>query len=145
MRLAALASLVFLLAAGPSLAGEGPPAAARAATVLMSPLALPVVVDRRLVNYVFVTLRLGLSAQADAPKMRAMEPYFRDALVRAGHRSPFVLPSNYAALDDARLKDTLLREAAALVGPGMVTSVQIVREQAQHYSGLPQPASQPRR
>ena len=127
------------------MAGEGAPAAPRAATVLMSPLALPVVVDRRLVNYVFVTLRLGLSAQADAPKMRAMEPYFRDALVRAGHRAPFVLPTNYAALDDARLKATLLREAAALVGPGMVTSVQIVREQAQHYSGLPQPASQPRR
>ena len=144
MRAAALASLVLLLAGGPALAGEGEPAAPRAATVLMSPLALPVVVDRRLVNYVFVTVRLGLSASADAPKMRAMEPYFRDALVRAGHRSPFVLASNYAALDDARLKATLLREAAALVGPGMVTSVQIVREQAQHYSGLPQTASQPR-
>ncbi len=102
-------------------------------------------VDGRLVNYVFVTLRLGLSAQADASKLRAMEPYFRDALVRAGHRSPFVRPDNYAALDDDKLKATLLRDAATLVGPGAVVSVQIVREQAQHYSGLPKPAAPPRR
>ncbi len=146
MRRFALGLLAALSLAAPALAGEGAPSAAsRNPTVLMSPLALPVVVDGQVVNYVFVTLRLGLSAQADASKMRAMEPYFRDALVRAGHRSPFVRPDNYAALDDNKLKATLLRDAAALVGPGIVLSVQIVREQAQHYSGLPKPAVPPRR
>ncbi len=146
MRLAALASIALLVLAAPALAGEGAPAAgARSATVLMSPLALPIVVNGKVVNYIFVTLRLGLSPTADAPKLRAMEPYFRDALVRAGHRAPFVLPTNYAALDDEKLKATLLRDAAALVGPGVVVSVQIVREQAQHYSGLPQTAAAPRR
>lgn len=144
MRLVALTSVALLTLAAPALAGEAP-AATRNATVLMSPLALPVVFNGRVVNYVFVTLRLGLSAQADAPKLRAMEPYFRDNLVRAGHRSPFVLASNYAALDDAKLKATVLRDAAALVGPGTVVSVQIVREQAQHYSGLPQTTPAPRR
>ncbi len=144
MRLVALTSVALLTLAAPALAGEAPPAT-RNATVLMSPLALPVVFNGRVVNYVFVTLRLGLSAQADAPKLRAMEPYFRDNLVRAGHRSPFVLASNYAALDDAKLKGTVLRDAAALVGPGTVVSVQIVREQAQHYSGLPQTSPAPRR
>ena len=144
MRLVALTSVALLTLAAPALAGEAP-AATRNATVLMSPLALPVVFNGRVVNYVFVTLRLGLSAQADAPKLRAMEPYFRDNLVRPGHRSPVVLASNYAALDDAKLKATVLRDAAALVGPGTVVSVQIVREQAQHYSGLPQTTPAPRR
>ena len=141
------ASLLFIAVFGfaaPALAGEGASETPKNATVLMSPVALPIVVGGRVVNYVFVTLRLGLSANADAPTLRAMEPYFRDDLVRVGHRSPFVRPDNYAALDDARLKATVLRDAAQLAGPGLVVSVQIVREQAQHYSGLPIPAVQPR-
>ncbi len=138
MRRTAFALLIALGLAAPALAGEGASSSApRNATVLMSPLALPIVVDGRLVNYVFVTLRLGLSANADAVKLRAMEPYFRDDLVRAGHRSPFVRPDNYAALDEAKLKATVLRDAVALAGPGTVVSVQIVRQQAQHYQGLP--------
>jgi hypothetical protein len=140
MRCAVLALLAILGLAAPALAGEGAPSPTPTnSTVLMSPLALPIVVDGRLINYVFVTLRLGLSPRADAPTLRAMEPYFRDDLVRAGHRTPFVRSDTYSALDDNRLKATVLRDAAQLVGPGLVTSVQIVREQAQHYSGLPTP------
>jgi hypothetical protein len=112
-------------------------------TVLMDPVAMPVVVDGRLVNYVFVTIRLGLSAEADPVKLRNMEPYFRDALVRVGHRQPFVRPDNYTQLDDARLKAALLQQAAQIAGPGMVVSAQIIREQAQHYDGLPKPAAAP--
>ena len=112
-------------------------------TVLMSPVALPVVVDGRLVNYVFVTIRLGLSPRADAIKLRAMEPYFRDALVRSGHRSPFVRPDNYSALDDNRLKAQLLRDANAIAGQGMIVSAQIIREQSMHYDGLPKPKAPP--
>ena len=144
MHLATPALLIALVFAGPALAGEGATPSPQNSTVLMSPLALPIVVDGQVVNYVYVTLRLGLSPRADAPKLRNMEPYFRDALVRAGYRTPFVRPDNYAALDDNKLKATILRDAAALAGPGLVVSVQIVREQAQHYSGLPKPAVAPR-
>ena len=144
MRRAILALLTVFSLAGPAFADEGAPAT-RNATVLMSPLALPIVVDGRLVNFVFVTLRLGLSADADPPKLRAMEPYFRDALVRAGYRNPFVRPDNYAVLDENKLKATVLSNAAALAGPGLVVSVQIVREQAQHTDGLPKPAVSARR
>jgi len=112
-------------------------------TVLMSPLALPIVVDGKLVNYIFVTFRLGLSSKADAAKLRLKEPYFRDALVRAGHRTPFVRSDNYTVLDDDRMKAALLREAALIAGPGMVVSVQIIREQPQHVDGLPKPKTGP--
>lgn len=146
MRRFAFAVLAALLTATPALAQEGgsapPPGGA---TVLMSPVALPIVVDGKLVNYIFVTLRLHLSPGADVGKLRDMEPYFRDALVRVGHRTPFVRPDNYTVLDDNRLRAAVLAQAAALAGPGMVTSIQIVREQAQHFQNLPKPASAPRR
>lgn len=146
MRSAVFAAIVSLLVAGPVLAGEGAPTVPPpgGATVLMSPVALPVVVDGKLINYVFVTLRLRLAPNADSLKLRAMEPYFRDALVRVGTRTPFVRPDNYTILDDAKLKAAVLGQAAALAGAGQVTGVQIVREQSQHFSGLPKP-SQPAR
>jgi hypothetical protein len=137
------ASLALL--ATPALAGDKPVQPQTNPTVLMSPVALPIVVDGKLVNYVFVTARLGLSPQADSLKMRAMEPYFRDAIVRAGHRTPFVRDDNYAALDDNRLKATLIRESNAIAGAGSIVSVQIIREQPQHYDGLPKPKIAPQR
>jgi hypothetical protein len=141
MRALTLLATAVLLAAAPASpwAEDKDKKAAPNPTVLMSPVAMPVVVDGRLVNYVFVTIRLGLSARADSVRLRAMEPYFRDALVRAGHRTPFVRPDNYTLLDDDRLKAALLREAAVIVGPGMVVSATINREQSMHFDGLPKP------
>ncbi|HEY5409737.1 MAG TPA: hypothetical protein VIJ94_03315 [Caulobacteraceae bacterium] len=144
MRSTAFAFVATVCLAGPAVAAEAP-APTTGSTVLMSPVALPIVVGGQLVNYIFVTLRLKLSPSADAPQMRAKEPYFRDALVRAGHRTPFVRPDNYAVLDDDKLKAAVLRDTAALAGPGMVVSVQVVREQAQHTANLPRPTAPPRR
>jgi len=140
-------ALIALLFAAVSL-GAGPAGAADkeplpAPTVLMSPVALPIVVDGRLVNYVFVTLRLGLLPTGDIPRLRAKEPYFRDALVRSAHRTPFVRNDNYAAIDDAKMKAALMQDCAAIVGPGMVISIQIIKELPQHVDGLPKPKTGP--
>lgn len=135
------AALTLIAAPAAGLAGGNPANSAPDPTVLMSPVALPVVADGRLVNYVFVTLRLGAAPDADSARLRALEPFFRDALVRAGHRTPFVRPDSYTVLDDARLKQALLHEAAAIAGPGQVVSVQVVREQPQHVDGLPRPGA----
>jgi hypothetical protein len=145
MRVSLLTLLAAASIAGAAVAQEGGTPPPPSPTVLMSPLALPIVVDGQLVNYVFVTLRLRLSPNADSLKMRAMEPYFRDALVRYGHRKPFVRPDNYTVLDDDKLKAAVLSQAAALVGPGMIASAQVVREQSEHYTGLPKPTAPPRR
>ena len=134
-----IAAAFALLTAAPALASAEEAVPAPTATVLMSPLALPVVVDGRLINYVFVTIRIGLSAKADPIRLRAMEPFFRDALVREGYRNPFVRQDDYTALDDDRLKATLLRDANMLAGAGSVSSAQIIREQTQHSDGLPKP------
>ncbi len=76
-------------------------------------------------NYVFVHAPISLTSGANASKMREKEPFFRDALVRAGHRTPFTLASDYSKIDTVRLTAALQREAVAIAGPGAVKSVAV--------------------
>lgn len=120
---------------------EGPP------TLDLSPVGLPIVWDGKLINYVFVTLHLTLSPRADPAKLREKEPYYRDALVRAGHRRPFVLAWDFTHVDRAALTETMMRESARIAGPGMITGVQILDETPQKRARLPQrpqPTAPPR-
>ncbi|HUZ13658.1 MAG TPA: hypothetical protein VMU93_12500 [Caulobacteraceae bacterium] len=106
----------------------------------LAPVALPIVVDGRLINYVFVDVRIDLTAAADLPKLRDMEPYFRDALVRAGHRTPFTRPDDYTRLDEARLKSALFAAAVAIAGPGNIAAIEILPGGGpMRRSGLPTP------
>lgn len=106
----------------------------------LSPVALPIVVRGLLVNYVFVSIRIQLSALANTAKLRAKEPYFRDALVRAGHRSPFfTLATDYTKIDEAKLKAVLLREAIAIGGAKEVKGVAVLSQSPKKRAGLPTP------
>lgn len=128
---------------GPVLAaggGEGEKDKAAGQYVDLSPVALPVVVNRQLVNYVFVQVRVNLVPRADPVKLRDKEPYFRDALVRAGHRTPFTRADDYTRLDDARLAASLKASVAAISGPGLVASIQVMSETPKRRTGLPKPA-----
>jgi hypothetical protein len=139
MRRLALAAVLLALTAAP------PPALAEEAKtkggqyVDLAPVALPVVVNGRIVNYVFVSVRVNLTGGANAPKLQAKEPYFRDALVRAGHRTPFTRNDNYTLLDDAKLKASMYSAAVAIAGASNVASVTILSETAKSHSGLPKP------
>ena len=100
--------------------------------------ALPIVWQGRLVNYVFVKLRLTLAPGADPMVYRPKEPYFRDALVRAAYRHPFVRPDDLTKLDIDALRRTMLQVSAGVAGPRVVTNVQLVGEATpQRLSGLP--------
>lgn len=130
-------AILALLAAPASAAEErkkpdGPP------TVDLSPVGLPIVWDGKLINYVFVTLHLVVAPKADAAKLREKEPYFRDALVRSAHRTPFVRPWDFTHVDRPALTATMLREAGRIAGPGAIASIQILDETPQRSSGLPQ-------
>lgn len=105
----------------------------------LSPVALPIVVDGQLVNYVFVYVRIHLNNGANSVKLREKEPYFRDALVRAGHRTPFTKPDDYLVIDTAKLKAALYREAVAISGPGLIKSVEVTSQAPKKRSGLPTP------
>ena len=125
-RLALLAAALLL--AGPAMASEPPPQSAP--TLLMNPAPLPITQKGRLVNYVFVTLRLVCRQGADMVAIRAKEPFFRDALVRVAARENLAQADN-VHLDFPHLKAVVLREAAAIAGPGLITDVKIVKEEAQ--------------
>ena len=111
------------------------------ATVQLASVALPIVVDGRLINYIFITVKLDLAPGADGSAVRAKEPFFRDALVRAGHRAPFTLATDYMHVDTGRVRAEVLNDAVAIVGRGVVRNVEIVKQAPQHTLGRPSTAS----
>ena len=138
--LLALAPLALIAAPARAAAPKKEPAPAKTdgQYVDLSPVALPIIVRGLLVNYVFVSVRIQLSALANTAKLRAKEPYFRDALVRAGHRSPFfTLATDYTKIDEAKLKAILLREAIAIGGAKEVKGVAVLSQSPKKRTGLP--------
>jgi hypothetical protein len=103
----------------------------------LQPVALPIVADGRLVNYVFVYVRLNLAPGADVTRLRDKEPYFRDALVRAAHQTPFTLAGDYNRIDRPRLIAAMMRAAGAIAGPGAVRSVVVTSEAPQRRIATP--------
>ncbi|WP_296595855.1 hypothetical protein [Phenylobacterium sp.] len=94
----------------------------------LQPVGLPIVRQGQVVNYIFVSVRINLTSAANAAKLREKEPYFRDALVRAGHRTPFTDPKNLAQINVPMLTAAMAREAARIAGPGQVLSVAVTQQ-----------------
>lgn len=141
-RIFVLAGLA-VLAANAGRAAEPGPKPEDDQAVTLSPVALPIVVDGHLVNYVFATVKVMLRPGADSIALREKEPYFRDALVRAAHRTPFVLANDYNHIDERRLKATMMREAAAIAGPNAIRDIAVMEQTAQHPVRSPHPATAP--
>ena len=106
-------------------------------TVTLATAALPVVFDGQVVNYVLVSVKLLLTPRADSFALRDKEPYFRDALVRAAHRTPFVRAGDYNYLDEGKLKAAIYREATAIAGPGEIQAVVVISQSARHRLASP--------
>ena len=99
---------------------------------------LPVIEDGRIRNYVFVSLRLHLGGSATPETMRPKEAYFRDALVRAAHRTPFTVPGDHTRLDEARISASLMRASTAIAGRGGVRRVEILAQAPRRRTGVRQ-------
>jgi hypothetical protein len=109
----------------------------------LAPVALPIVTpDGQLINYVFVTVRILLTATANATAWRAKEPYFRDALVRAAHRTPFTSAKNFVSIDEAKMKAALIREAGAIGGAKDIKGVAILSQAPKRTTNLPKPSGE---
>jgi len=128
---------LLLLAAGPAFAGEEAPRKEVGQYVDLQPVGLPIIADGQLVNYVFVNVRLNLTAGADTSRWRAREPFFRDALVRLGHQTPFTVSGDYQKIDAARLTGALMRQASAITGPGVIRSVVVTSQVPSHRARAP--------
>jgi hypothetical protein len=140
-RLLILATSLALLAGGTTAAEKEKAPAVVGLYVDLQPVALPIVVSGQLVNYVFVYVRINLANGIDPAKLRDKEPFFRDALVRESHRTPFVLPNDWQKIDERKLSAAMMRDMPAIAGPGAVTSV-VVTSQAPQKQVMPPRAVQ---
>ena len=134
MRRRDLLATSVALAAGPAAAGDAD--RPTGAILNMSGVGLPVIAGGRLRNYVFVSLRLHLGGSATPESMRLKEPFLRDALVRAGHRTPFVVADDWTRLDAAALSASLMRAAATIAGRGAVARVEVVSQAPRRRTGV---------
>ena len=125
----------FAVASGVSASERAAPPAA--AFLNLPGMGLPIITDGRVRNYVFIVLKLHLGPGHTVEAVRAKEAYLRDALVRAGHRTPFVLADDWTRLDTAAVSASVIRSASTLIGRGAVARVEIVSQTARRRTGLP--------
>ena len=138
----ALGLLLAIAPVQPVMAAEKEPP--KPQTFSLEAVALPVIVDGKLINYVFCSITLVLAPNADGAKVRAKEQYFRDDLVRTGHRTPFTRQDDYTKVDEAKVRAEIMRFAPTIVGPGLIQSANITKQSSQKMLTLP-PVPQSRR
>lgn len=93
-------------------------------------IAVPVVRDGRLVNYIFVSLRLDIAPGVDLWRTREKAHFLRDALVRAAHRTPMVSADDDDALDRPVALAAFRAAAQEALGARAVRGLSIVEVQS---------------
>lgn len=132
--IAASAVLPAGLLSGEALAGEDAPASAPALSI--PGVGLPIITEGRIRNYIFVSLKLHLGGGATPEALRVKEPFFRDALVRAAYRTPFVVAGDWTVIDGPAMCASLMRSAATIAGRGKVTRVEILSQSPRRRTGI---------
>lgn len=89
-------------------------------------LAVPVVRDGVLVNYLFVSVRIEINQGVDLWRTRERAQYLRDALVRACHANQLDDPNDINTLNQARAVQVFHDTAAQVLGARTVGRVTIV-------------------
>lgn len=89
-------------------------------------VAIPVVRQGKLINYVFVQARLNLTDKGDPMILRPKAPYFRDALVKAAHRQSLIDAKDPTRIDEKVFVAALTREAAKVAGPGRIAGAEVI-------------------
>lgn len=96
--------------------------------VRMAMVALPVVKDGRVVNYVFVKFKLILSPKADAVKLQAKEPFFRDILVRSAQKSDYWQKGRTDTLDPDLLRKNFLPLLSGHTNKGDIVTLLVLSQ-----------------
>lgn len=130
---------VALSAALPRTAAASSDAPAASPSLSIAGLGLPVIEGGRLRNYVFVSLRLDLGAGKTIEQIKPKEAFFRDALVRAAHRTPFTVPGDWTRLDERALSAAVVSASAAISGRGSIRRVEVVSQTPRRRTGMQTP------
>ncbi len=99
-------------------------------------LAVPVVRDGELVNYLFVSLRIEISPAVDLWRTRERAHFLRDALVRASHSGNLADPEDNNALNEARALEVYRAAAIQALGERAVGNVTVVATYSSQGSGI---------
>lgn len=99
---------------------------------------VPIIVEGRIRNYVFVTIRLTLGAGQTPETLRAKEPYYRDALVKAAHVTPFVVENDWTVVNTAAISAMLMRAAPRISGAGSVVNAEVALQTPRRRTGMRQ-------
>lgn len=99
-------------------------------------LAVPVVREGHLVNYLFVSLRIEINPQVDLWRTRERAHFLRDALVRASHANDLADPHNNNALNETLALQVYRTAAIQALGDRAVGAIQIVATYSSQGSGI---------
>jgi hypothetical protein len=99
-------------------------------------LAVPVVRDGQLVNYLFVSIRIEISSGVDLWRTRERAHFLRDALVRASHAQDLADPADPNVLNEARAIEAYRAAAVQALGERAVAGVTIVASYSSQGSGV---------
>ena len=140
-RLSLILALCVGLCAAPGLAAENNPhsVAKTDGGLNFVPVAVPVIAGGRVRNYIFVTLRVTPANPAGLSALQAKAPFFRDALVRMSHQTPFTMPYDYNKVDEAKIAAAMMGVGAQLLGRGQLKAVQITEQQPKNIVNSPKP------
>lgn len=127
-KIAPILALIAAFSVTPVMAEEGAATIKVDPSIPLKPVAVPITENGKLVNYVFLSIKIILSPKADLYKLVGQEPYYRDALVRIGHRQNLGVPGDPNRVDEALLKAALKREVASFIDPRLIARIEIVRQ-----------------
>ena len=137
--------LFWGVATGASLAATGEPATLGGKpNVLLdiSGVALPVVRNGKVINFVFVRARVELSPEVTPQETEIADPRIRAGLVRAAYRTPMNPPNDLMSVDPKLFEAVLLKEARSALGANRVKSVALRAQRSQRVVFLPPPAGE---
>jgi hypothetical protein len=99
-------------------------------------LAVPVVRNGHLVNYLFVSVRIEIANGVDLWRTRERAHFLRDALVRASHTSDLADPDDPNLRTEARAVPVYRAAAIQALGENAVAGVSIVASYSSQGSGI---------
>lgn len=99
-------------------------------------LAVPVLRDGQLVNYLFVSIRIEVAQGVDLWRTRERAQFLRDALVRASHANDLSDPNDSNALNETRAIEVYRAAAIQSLGESAVGNVSIIATYSSQGSGI---------
>ncbi|MCL4713936.1 MAG: hypothetical protein KJZ75_03430 [Hyphomonadaceae bacterium] len=99
-------------------------------------LAVPVVRNEMLVNYLFVSVRVEIAQGVDLWRTREQAHFLRDALVRASHATDLSDPDDTNLLNESRAIEAYRAAAIQALGERAIGGVTIVASYSSQGSGI---------